>query len=301
MVPEFDKVAFELQPGQLSDVVKSQFGYHIIKVTDKRPGAQKSLQEVRGQIEDTLKYEQAQTAAQKLADQVAAELKKPADFDSVARARGLHSGESGLFSQEEPIAGIGMAPAVNQAAFELKDGEVSEPLRTPQGYAFVTVTGKQAPYLPKLDEVKARVRDDVLKQKAVETARQKAASVSAEMKSGDFDKAAKAAGLEVKTTELIARGTPVADVGVSPALEAAAFTLPAGSVSDPIVTDNGAAIVKVLERKDVAADELAKQKDTLKGELLNERKQKFFAAYMTKARQRMKITINRETIAQITG
>jgi peptidyl-prolyl cis-trans isomerase D len=301
MVPEFDKVAFELPIGQLSDVVKSQFGYHIIKVTDKRPAAQKTLPEVRAQIEDTLKYEQAQSAAQKLADQVAGELKKPSDFDSVARARGLHSGESGLFSQDEPIAGIGMAPTVNQAAFELKDGEVSEPLRTPQGYAFITVTGKQAPYLPKLDEVKAKVRDDVLKQKAVETARQKAAAVSAEMKSGDFDKAAKAAGLEVKTTDLIARGAPVADVGVSPALEAAAFTLPAGAVSDPIVTDTGAAIVKVLERKDVAPDELAKQKDTLKGELLNDRKQKFFAAYMTKARQRMKITINRDTIAQITG
>jgi hypothetical protein len=121
------------------------------------------------------------------------------------------------------------------------------------------------------------------------------------MKSGDFEKAAKAAGLEVKTTELIARGSPVTDVGVSPALEAAAFSLPAGAVSDPIVTDTGAAIVKVVERKDVVADELAKQKDSLRSELLNEKKQKFFAAYMTKARQRMKININRETIAQIVG
>ena len=301
MVPEFDKVAFELQPGQMSDVVKSQYGYHIIKVTDKRAPTQKTLAEVRTQIEDTLKYEQAQTAAQKLADQVAAELKKPADFDTVARARGLQAGESGLFQQDEPIAGIGMSPAVSQAAFQLKEGEVSEALRTPQGYAFVTVTGKQAPYLPKLDEVKSKVRDEVLKQKAIEAARQKAASINAEMKAGDFEKAAKAAGLDVKTTDLIARGAPVADIGVSPALEAAAFTLPQGAVSDPIVTETGAAIVKVIERKDVVADDLAKQKDSLRTELLNERKQKFFAAYMTKARQKMKITINRETIAQIVG
>jgi len=55
----------------------------------------------------------------------------------------------------------------------------------------------------------------------------------------------------------------------------------------------------VIERKDVSADELAKQKDTLRNEILNERKNKFFASYMTKARQRMKININRETIAQI--
>jgi peptidyl-prolyl cis-trans isomerase D len=302
MVPEFDKVAFELQPGQMSDVVKSSFGYHIIKVTDKKPAATRTLEEVRTQIEDQLKYEQAQTAAQKLADQVAAELKKPADFDTVARARGLQGGESGLFTQDEPIiAGIGSSPQVAQTAFTLKEGEVSEALRTSQGYAFITVTGKQDPYIPKLDEVKTKVRDDVLKQKAIDAARQKAASITAALKSGDFEKAAKAAGLDVKTTELITRGAPIGDAGVSPALEAAAFALPQGGVSDPVVTDTGAAILKVVERKEVVADELAKQKDSLKNEILNERKNKFFAAYMTKARLKMKINVNRETIAQIVG
>ena len=301
MVPEFDKVAFTLQPGQMSDLVKSSYGYHIIKVTDKRPATQKSLAEVRAQIEDQLKYEQAQTAAQKLSDQVAAELKKPSDFETVGRARGLQTGESGLFQQDEPISGIGMAPAVGQQAFQMKEGEVSEPIRTPQGYAFVTVTGRQDPYLPKLDEVKAKVRDDILKVKAVEAARQKAATLNAEMKSGDFDKAAKAAGLEVKTTEMIARGAPIGDAGVSPALEAAAFSLAKGAVSDPIVTETGAAIVKVLDRQDVAPEQLAKDKETVRTELLNQRKQKFFAAYMTKARQKMKININRETVAQIVG
>jgi len=299
MVKEFDAVAFSLQPGQMSDLVKSQFGYHIIKVTDKRAASVKTLPEVRSQIEDQLKYQQAADAAQKLADKIAGELKKPSDFESVARANGLRSGESGLFQQDEPIAGIGMAPAVNQQAFEMKEGDVSDPIRTPQGWAFVTVTGKQDPYVPKVDEVKAKVRDEVLKQKAIEAARQKAASMAPSLKSGDFEKAVKAAGLEAKTTDMIARGNPIGDAGTSPAIEDAAFGLPAGSVSDAIVTDTGAAIVKVLERKDTTADEFAKQKESMRGDLLNERRNKFFAAYMTKARQRMKININRETIAQI--
>ena len=302
MVPEFDKVAFSLKPGEMTDEpVKSQFGYHIIKVVDKKAATQKSLAEVRGQIEDQLKWEQAQAQAQTLADQIAGELKKPSDFDKVARAHGLRTGESGLFLPDEPIAGIGMAPAVNQQAFQMKQGDVSEPIRTPQGFAFITVTGRQDPYIPKLDEVKAKVREDVLKQKAIEAARLKAAEVAAAMKSGDFDKAAKAAGLDVKTTDLIARGAPIGDIGVSPALEDKAFSLPAGTVSDPVVTDNGAAIVKVLERKDVDPAEFAKQKDSTRDELLNQRKQQFFAAYMAKARERMKININREVIAQITA
>jgi parvulin-like peptidyl-prolyl isomerase len=180
-------------------------------------------------------------------------------------------------------------------------GDVSDPIRTPQGFAFITVLAKQDPYVPKLDEVKAKVRDALLKEKAVEAARQKAASLSATLKGGDFEKAAKEAGLEVKTTDLIARGAPIADLGVSPAVDAVAFTLPVNGVSDPVVTDNGAAVVKVLEKNNAAAGEFDKQKDTLKTEMLNERKQRFYASYMANARKRMNIKINRDTLAQLTA
>jgi len=299
MVPEFDKVAFSLAPGQISDVVKTQYGYHIIKVVDKKPAATKTLAEVRPQIEDQLRWEQAQAQAQKIADQVGSELKKPDDFARVAAAHSLTVSESGLFQQDEPIAGLGLAPSVSQQAFSMKEGEVSDAIRTPQGFAFITVTGRQDPYVPKLDEVKTKVKDDLVKQRAIEAARQKAASLDAALKSGDFEKAAKESGFEVKTTDLIARGAPIGDLGVSPAVDAAAFALPQGGVSAPIVTDNGAAIVKVVEKKEPTAAELAAAKESLRNELLTERKNRFYASYMNKARQRMNIRINHDTIAQV--
>ena len=299
MVPEFDKAVFSMKPGEISDVVKTQFGYHIIKVTDKKAASTKSLEEVRAQIEDQLKWERAQAEAQRIADDVATKLKKPADFDTAAKGRGLTVGDSGLFSKEEPISGLGVAPAVAERAFELKDGEVSEPIRTPQGFAFITLTGKQDAYVPKLDEVKAKVREEVLKKKAVDVARQKAATIGVQMKAGDFNAAAKAAGLDVKTTEFIARGVPIGDVGVSPAVDAVAFTMQPGAVSDPIVTDNGTVIVKMLERQDPAPSDIASGKATVKTELLNERRNRFYASYMNKARERMKVNINRELIAQL--
>jgi len=234
-----------------------------------------------------------------VADDVAKSLKKPSDIDTVAKGRGLTVGESALFSKEEPIAGLGMAPAVAERAFELKDGEVSEAIRTPQGFAFVTVTGRQDSYVPKLDEVKARVRDEVVKKKATDVARQKAATIGAQMKTGDFNAAAKAAGLDVKTTEFIARGAAIGDIGVSPAVDAVAFNMQPGAVSDPIVTDNGTVIVKALERQDPPAADVATGKATLKTELANERRDRFYASYMAKARERMKVNINRELIAQI--
>ena len=299
MVPEFDKAAFSMKVGEISDLVKSQFGYHIIKVTDKKPATTKSLDEVRAQIEDQIKWDRAQTEAQRIADDVAKSLKKPADFDTVAKARGLTVGDSPLFSKDEPIAGLGMAPAVAERAFEMKEGEVSEPIRTPQGFAFITVTGRQDAYVPKLDEVKAKVRDAVIKQKATDVARQKAASIGAQMKNGDFNAAAKAAGLEVKTTEFIARGAAIPDIGVSPAVDQVAFAMQPGNVSDPIVTDNGTVIVKMLERQDPAPSDAATAKASLKTEMVNERRNRFYTSYMTKARERMKVNVNRELIAQL--
>ncbi len=299
MVPEFDKTAFSMKPGEISDLVKTQYGYHIIKLTDKKAASTKALEEVRAQIEDQLKWERAQAEAQRISDEVAPLVKKPADLETVAKGRGLKVGESGLFSKDEPIAGLGVAPAVAERAFELKEGEVSEPIRTPQGFAFVTVTGRQDSYVPKLEEVKARVRDEVLKKKAVDVARQRAATIGAQMKSGDFNAAAKAAGLDVKTTEFIARGAPIGDAGASPAIDAVAFTLPVGGVSDPIATDNATVIVKVLERQDPAPSDIGSAKATLKTELLNEQRNRFYASYMSKARERMKVNVNRELLAQI--
>ena len=181
----------------------------------------------------------------------------------------------------------------------MKQGEVSDAVRIQQGYAFAAVTGIEPSKLPTLDEVRARVRDDLQKTKAGELARQKAADALAAFKSGDFNAAAKGAGVEVKTTDLIARGAPLPDIGMSPAVDAAAFALPQGGVSEPVVTDTGAVIVKVLEKQAPTADALKAGRDQVRTQLLNQQKQRFFAAYMSKARERMTIRSNPEVVAQM--
>jgi peptidyl-prolyl cis-trans isomerase D len=297
MVPEFDQVAFALQPGQISDVVKTQYGYHIIKTTDRKAATTRPLAEVRQQLSDQLSYERAQAQATDLAAALEKEIKKPADLDKAAKEHGLTVQESGFFAREEPILGLGPAPEAAGRAFDMKPNEVAGPLRASRGFVFETMTAKQDPYVPKVDEVKDRVRDELIKIKARDVSRQKAAEIAAKLKSApDFEKAAKAAGVEAKTTELIAAGAPIPDLGVAPAVDDVAFKLPVGGVSDPIPTDNGTAVVKVLEKKEVTPEEWTSSRDRFREELLNERRSRFFAAFMSKAKQKMKIDVNREAL-----
>jgi peptidyl-prolyl cis-trans isomerase D len=300
MVPEFEQVAFALEPGQISDPIKTSFGYHIIKLVDKKPGTTRPLAEVRQQLSDRLTTERAQAQAADTAQGLASEISKPADFDKVAKARGLVVQESSFFARDEPTLALGTSPEAAARVFQMSQGEVEGPLQTSRGYAFVTLIGKQDSYVPKLDEVKERVREEVVKQKARELSRQKASEIAAKLKAApDFDKAAKAAGFEPKPTELITRDSPLPDLGVAPAVEEAAFKLPVGATSDPILTDVGTAIVKVLEKQEVSAPDLAKAKDRFRDELLNDRRNRFFSAYMVKAKQRMKIEVNRETLQRV--
>jgi len=302
MVPEFEQVAFAMTPGQISDLVKTQYGYHIIKMSDKKPATTKTLQEVRQQIVDQLGYERAQAQAADLAQSLEKQISRPADLDKAAKANGLAVQESGFFSRDEPIMGLGAAPEAATRAFEMKQGEVSGALRVGRGYAFETVVDRKDPYIPKLDEVKDRVREDVVKVRARDMAKQKAADLAAKLKgAADFEKAAKAAGVEAKTTDLLTQDQPIPDVGQAAAVEAAAFSLPVGAVSDAIATDNGAAIIKVVEKKDVTPAEYASAREQFRQDLLTDRRNRFFSAYMVKAKQKMKIAVNRETLQRVTS
>jgi peptidyl-prolyl cis-trans isomerase D len=302
MVAEFEQAAFAMKAGEVSDLVKTAFGFHIIKVVDSKPDSTRPVAEVRPEIEEQLKWQKAQAEAETLAKSLEGTLKTPADLDRVAKERNLQVTETGLILQSEPIQGVGVQPELAGRVFSMKEGEVTPAMRVATGWVFATPTARQDSYLPKLDEVRTRVADDLRQEKAVELVKQRAASIAADLKQAkDFAAAVKRAGLEIKTTELIARGAPIADLGVSEQVDAAAFALPQGGVSDAITTPTGTAIVRVAEKVTVTDQEVEQGRDQLREEMVNSRRDRFFGAYMQKAKTGLTIAIREETLARVTG
>jgi hypothetical protein len=130
--------------------------------------------------------------------------------------------------------------------------------------------------------------------------RQRATSIADTLRSApDFAAAATAQGFQATETELIARGTPLPDIGVSPEVDGAVFGLAAGDVSEPVTTDNATVIARVVERDDVTPDELLQGKDAFRAQLLGERRTRFFTAYIAKAKEGMSIELNQDVITRV--
>jgi peptidyl-prolyl cis-trans isomerase D len=304
MVPAFETAAFALAPGEISDIVKTEFGYHIIKLTDRKPAIVRPISdpEVYREIETQLLRQESEGQAAQQADAIAAEAKTPADLERAAASRGLKVEESAFFAESGMIEGLGPGSPVSSRAFELADNVVSEPVVGPTGRVIFYVSGKQDAYLPKLDEVRSRVRDDVIQSRATELARQRAEGLAAQLKSAaNFQAAAKAAGLEAVTSNPITRGGVIPNIGRSQEIETVAFSLPPGGVSGAITTPQGAAIVRVASRQPVSPADFAMAKDKFRAEVLNERRGRFYQAYMEKARTKMKIDIDTEALKRAIG
>jgi peptidyl-prolyl cis-trans isomerase D len=302
MVPEFDDAAFGLAAGKTSDLVKSSFGYHIIRVSSHREETTPALGQVKERIRSTILGQKAASLADEKSTTISEALRRGKTLDDAAKEQGLAVAKSSPFARGEappPLA----SPAVTAKAFGLALKQTApEPFALPRGIAFISLAEIQAPRLPGLEEVKARIKDELVEEGALAKARDAAAALRSKAEKDGLEKAATAGGLVRKETAgLVGRGSAMGDLGSSLALDSAVFLLPEKTLSDPIPVADGVAIVRVLEKKAFDPQAFESQKASLTSSLEAEKKQRLFQAYLAQARQRTVVDRRPDLMKRVVG
>ena len=307
MLPEFEQAAFSAQPGKLVGPIKTSAGYHLIEVTEKTPGGTQPLAEVKEQIRGRLAAERVQQLAETRARELAARLEKERAKNAEtlqAIAKEFPAATltpSVKFGEQDPVPGVGRFAPFNQAAFALKQGEVSDPIQVPRGWAVLTVLAVQEPGVAEFKEVEPQVRLIVGRQKQQRMALDRLEQARKEVAAGTktLEQVAAELGTEVKDSgEFTAQGM-IQGIGLNPELARAAMKLQPGQLGGPVGDAQGAILFRLVERKAWDPKEFAAAKTQTRERLQQEKLQRFQAALIEQRRRELGVSYDRALLEQL--
>lgn len=303
MVKEFEAAAFSSPAGKLVGPVKSAFGYHVLEVTDKKPGGQQPFEAVKDQIHMRLAGQKVQEMAESKARDLASTLRqqKPANaaaVEALAKSNpGVSYAATGKVGQSDPIPGLGPNGPFSTAAFALKKGEVSDAVQVPGGWAVLYLKDVFAARTPPLAEVEAQVRQAVARDRAQKALMERLKGARQEISQGKtLDQVAAELGAEIKETPEFGGQGMIPGIGYNPELIKAVQQAQTGQVGDPVADGQGGLLFQVAERKGWDPAAFATAKDQTRSSLLQEKLQRLRSSLVEERRRQLGVEYDRETL-----
>lgn len=282
MDPAFEEASFALQVGELApEPVKSEFGFHLIRLDERQSGSVKPLSEVRDVIRDDLIAERTQSDRYALMERAMDAAQHAAgDLESAAAQLEMPYQEFPAFSRDALPDALPKSAALVQAVFEQPVGEVFSSAQDETLYiGFVTesVPARDAEY----DEVSATVRGDYVVTEATNLARQQAEGLAEKARGGSasFAGAARQSGLTANTSDFIKRDGELGELGPVSALGDDAFEKTDGEVQGPVAVGSRWVVFRTVELRPAAESALAAESGELQRSLLEEKRSRIFEYY----------------------
>jgi len=303
-VPEFEKTAFSLPKGQISDLVKSSYSFHIIRLDDKQDAHMKSLDEVKADIEPALKHQKAQQIAQRQAESLLRDARANG-LDAAAAKQSVPLITSDFFARRDMLPGLGPFPQFMEAVFLAQEKSPPDVAPTSQGSAVFELLAVKPPATPTFEEIRKRVEDEFKTEQSRILLAQKAQELSDRAKAAhDLKKAAKELGATMKTSDLVLPDGQVPEVGSMSGQASVAFTLKPGEIGGPITSGSDAAVLQILENQQPTDADFAAKRDQIRDALLQGKQQERFALFVSNLVDEMtksgKIKRNQEELKALT-
>lgn len=306
-VPEFEKSAFSLQPGQTSGLVKTTYGYHILQVEKHEQAHVQPFEEVKAQLADESTKRAQSVEMQKLADRAVAELRKdPLHPEKAAEALGTTVIRAENVQAGDPIPGIGVSKEISDAVAPLRKGEMTAGPVVLQGNKVVvaSVTDYQPAHQASLEEARTDVRNKASQDKLQTILNQKAADLLAKARAlnGDLERAGKEMGIEVKTSPDVNRQGAIESVGSATALPEA-FTKPVGTLFGPVAVPGGRVVAKIVAKIPADLGELPAQtaaiRDDLRQQKTRDRSTMFEVGLKKRLEEQGKLKVHQDVITRL--
>jgi len=296
MLPSFSEAAFSLRNvGEISEVVRTPLGYHLIKLTGIKPPYTRPFEEVEPQLRERLIGEESEKLAKTEAEKLREEIEKGSyDFKGYIREYPERVKSTPLFARDEIIEDLGWAPQFNQVAFSLKSGEISPLVRIPQGYCILSLEERKPSYVPPLKEVEENVKKRFVEERAVEVADEEAKKIrKMAVAEGDLSGVAKKKGLEYKKLDYFKRGDRIGEISQQDKEEfvKTAFSLAEGEISEPLLLSEGYYIIKLMKRE-LSFEQFSKEREEFAERLLTQKRTSHLSNWLQKIREKAKIVDN---------
>jgi peptidyl-prolyl cis-trans isomerase D len=274
MVPEFEKAIFSLKPGEIGDLVKTQFGYHIVQTLKHEPAGLRTFAEVKDELAAQWKKQRVADMMAQIADKVPSALQKdPAHPEKVAAAFGLQMLQVDNYVPGGAVGELGASPDFDSAVGTLKPGQVSSAVTSGPRVVVAVVRGLVAPHPSPLSEVEASIKTMIASNRSAAAVQKHAQELldKARAMGGDLAKAAKEMGLEVQTSPEVARNGSIEGLG-SASYVSEGFSRPDGAVFGPMgMPDGNTIVVKVISHSGADLSQLAAERSTIRDQIKSER------------------------------
>ena len=295
MVPEFSEAVFAMMPGEISDPIRTDYGFHVVRLESRRPAETREVSEVEGEIESRLRQEKAATLLTERVLELEERLGGADSLDDLTRDYPLLiPQESDFFSAGDTVAGPGSAE-VSTLAFELPVGDVGGPVRLLTGFAFIEVLEERPPHVPEFDDIREQVT------RGLEEERAKSLALEASRTLRDRVSAGQTVEIDPTPLETWFRGSPLGSAGVLPGAEETIFAAEAGEVVGPLEAGRGFAVVRINGRDGFSETSFAEQQEPFRAQLAEEKKQRIWASFVGAATERYSIRIDRQALNALIG